>query len=152
MHIVGVVGSREYPRMDDVTAFVRGLAAKYPDAIVVSGGARGVDRVAALSAQRVGLSTVEFLVVEQSPDVYVHELRVIEAWGQPPIAPIHIETWTEWCDGWYSTFRDAAFARNTWIVKASTQVVSFWDGQSNGTANTHQEATRLRVPLYRKGV
>lgn len=50
---VGIVGSRDYPDLDQVRAYVRGLP---QDTILVSGGARGVDKVAELEAKAQGLN------------------------------------------------------------------------------------------------
>lgn len=58
---VAIVGSREYPDLELVRQFVRRLAAKYPEATLVSGGAQGVDQAAEAEAQRVGLKTLIFL-------------------------------------------------------------------------------------------
>lgn len=55
--IVAIVGSREYPRMQAVRDFVEQLSI---DTIVVSGGARGVDRTAAHAARARGLIVIEF--------------------------------------------------------------------------------------------
>lgn len=49
---VAVVGSREYPYMQEVARFVESLP---PGTVVVSGGARGVDFVAEVAARRAGL-------------------------------------------------------------------------------------------------
>lgn len=43
---VAIVGSRDYPNLEQVRQFVRALAQKYPRAEIVSGGARGVDQAA----------------------------------------------------------------------------------------------------------
>jgi len=54
---IAIVGSRDYPRMDLVAAYVhRDLV---PGTVIVSGGARGVDRIAAESARTRGLEVVE---------------------------------------------------------------------------------------------
>ncbi len=55
---VAIVGSREYPDLDGVRCFVQGLS---PNAVVVSGGARGVDRCAAHAARARGLEVIEYL-------------------------------------------------------------------------------------------
>ena len=55
---VAVVGSREYGDMGLVRKFVRNLARTQPEAIVVSGGARGVDRTAEEEARACGLEVV----------------------------------------------------------------------------------------------
>lgn len=54
---VAIIGSRDFADLDAVRAFVRGLPV---DTVVVSGGARGVDRVAAAEAQRCGLTIVVY--------------------------------------------------------------------------------------------
>lgn len=46
---VGIVGSRDFPRLQMVTDFVNGLK---PGTLVVSGGARGVDGEAATTARQ----------------------------------------------------------------------------------------------------
>lgn len=55
---VAIIGSRDYPRLRDVYEYVRLLPA---DTVVVSGGARGVDRTAADAARHRGLEVVEHL-------------------------------------------------------------------------------------------
>lgn len=52
MSIVAVVGSRDYANLDKVREFVEGLP---PETVVISGGALGVDWVAAETARRRGL-------------------------------------------------------------------------------------------------
>lgn len=55
---VAIVGSREYPNLDLVREFVNALPL---DTVIVSGGARGVDRVAADAARARGMAVVEHL-------------------------------------------------------------------------------------------
>lgn len=47
MSRIAVVGSRDYPDLDKVVAFVRSLPR---DTVIITGGARGVDRLAELTA------------------------------------------------------------------------------------------------------
>ena len=54
---IAIVGSREFPEMDMVREFVAALPS---DAVVISGGARGVDSVAEEAAGTRGLETVIF--------------------------------------------------------------------------------------------
>ena len=54
---IAIVGSRDYPRPDLVEAFVARLP---KSAVVVSGGARGVDSVAVEAAEARGLEAVVF--------------------------------------------------------------------------------------------
>ena len=55
---VAIVGSRDYPDLDAVRAYINTLPAR---TIVVSGGARGVDRTAANAALARGLKVEEYL-------------------------------------------------------------------------------------------
>jgi YspA, cpYpsA-related SLOG family len=54
---IAIVGSRNYPRQDLVEQFVAAMPA---GTIVVSGGARGVDRFAEEAAKRLGLEVRVF--------------------------------------------------------------------------------------------
>jgi len=55
---VAIVGSRDYPRLDQVQRYVREL----PEfTTILSGGARGVDSCAVETARRRGLEIVEYL-------------------------------------------------------------------------------------------
>lgn len=49
---IAIVGSRDFPNLDAVRAFVRKLA---PGTVIVSGGADGVDSAAESEARRIGL-------------------------------------------------------------------------------------------------
>ena len=60
MLTVAIVGSRDDARPAAVRAFVAALARKHPDCAVVSGGARGVDSIAAAAAREAGLPVREF--------------------------------------------------------------------------------------------
>lgn len=51
---IAIIGSRTYPRMDLVTAYVNALPS---NSIIISGGARGVNRTAELAAKARGLET-----------------------------------------------------------------------------------------------
>jgi len=61
---LAIIGSRAYPRLDMVQAYVESLA---PSIIVISGGALGVDTVAAQAARARGMQVVEHL-----PDYKTH--------------------------------------------------------------------------------
>lgn len=153
---VAIVGSRDFPQPQRVTAFVEKLAVKYPCTVVISGGARGVDTLAVTAAKRLERAWAEFRVVQDQPDTLAanahrradaqcrfshhlaHDTFALELLGEETL-----NDWASWCDGDYMTFAQAAFARNTWIVKAATHVVAFHDGQSRGTLNSMQEARRL---------
>lgn len=54
---LAIVGSRDYPHMERVKQFVEGLPFGYT---LISGGARGVDRVAEEAAEKRGMPTIIF--------------------------------------------------------------------------------------------
>ena len=58
---LAVVGSRDYPRLDLVWDFVIKLAVRRPNSIIISGGARGVDTVAAAAGRLAGLEVKELI-------------------------------------------------------------------------------------------
>lgn len=62
---VAIVGSRKYPNLDAVRAYVRALP---PGTVVVSGGARGVDEAAEEEARLCGLPVPEI----HYPDYKTH--------------------------------------------------------------------------------
>ena len=55
---LAIVGSRDFPDLDRVRRFIGDLP---PNTTIVSGGARGVDRLAAAAARRRGLPVIEYL-------------------------------------------------------------------------------------------
>lgn len=55
---IAIVGSRGYPDMDAVKAFVNSLP---PDTIIISGGAMGVDQVAENTARERGFTVISIL-------------------------------------------------------------------------------------------
>lgn len=54
---VAIVGSRDFDRLDLVVAYVNALP---KGTIVISGGAQGVDRIAAITAHNAGLVVIEY--------------------------------------------------------------------------------------------
>ena len=57
---IAIVGGRDYPDLEAVWIFVKKLAERCPDAVIISGGARGVDTTAAASGRVHGLTVVEY--------------------------------------------------------------------------------------------
>lgn len=57
---IAIVGSRSFGYLDMVKLHVQRIAAKYPDAVIISGGARGVDSAAEVAAKHHGLDTLIF--------------------------------------------------------------------------------------------
>lgn len=58
---IAIFGSREFPDRELVRATVFSIAEKTPSAVIVSGGARGVDRWAVEAAREAGLQVEEYL-------------------------------------------------------------------------------------------
>lgn len=129
---MAIVGSRGYAETGRVENFVAKLAAKYPMATVISGGARGVDAAAEFAAEQLGLTIVSYRpyrtrrgwmiarhLIGLGEDVQYEDKRVFDSFGA------------------------AAFARNADIVGEAEHVVAFWDGRSRGTANSIETARRL---------
>jgi predicted Rossmann fold nucleotide-binding protein DprA/Smf involved in DNA uptake len=56
MTAVAIVGSRDYPDLQQVRDYVRSLR---EDVTIISGGARGVDQMAARTAEECGLELIE---------------------------------------------------------------------------------------------
>lgn len=52
---IAIVGSRDFPNLDQVREYIRTLPS---DTVVVSGGARGVDRTAEGEATKLGLTVL----------------------------------------------------------------------------------------------
>ena len=135
--IVSIVGSRDYPRLDRVESFVRGLAAKYPDAVICSGGARGVDSKAEETARACGLKVISY-----------RPKRRGDKWIVLKHAPFAIPVKDAALDVIeFDSFRDAAFERNGWIVDEGEVVTAFWDEVSRGTKDSIDKSLDLRVPL-----
>lgn len=149
---MAIVGSRKWPDVADVVyavqLFVWKLARKYPGVVVVSGHALCVDRTAEREAGLRGLKVVSFRPEECLP----HEVDplhpqagfLVRLYRVQPGGRCLVRTLPDR----FTSFRDAAFARNTWVVKVSGQVVAFHSAGSPGTANTISEAKRLGRPLY----
>lgn len=131
---VAIIGSRDYADLPRVRRFVAALARKYPGAIVVSGGARGVDETAEEAAQENGLGVISYRPIElpESPDLEKPDFRytvqvVTERIGDYRLGESRLSPPV------FRTFAACAMFRNAWIVEDADQVVAFWDGKSRGT-------------------
>ena len=141
------MGSREYPRLSRVEQYVAKIALKHPGAVVVSGGARGVDRAAETAAAKMGLGWVSYRPTESNaePGSYVivkhdHTLETIERFGSP--------TKEFAMDEFFSSYGRAAFERNNLIVLEADVVVAFHANASRGTAHSIRVAQSIGRPVY----
>lgn len=66
-HNVGIVGSRDYPRLDQVKSCVEMLKASLDNFQIISGGARGVDTAAVEAAKELD---IPYDVIEAEWDIY----------------------------------------------------------------------------------
>ncbi len=55
--VIAIVGSRTWVEDGRIAQIVSLIQRKHPDALIISGGARGVDTIAIRVAKRLGLST-----------------------------------------------------------------------------------------------
>ena len=121
---VAIVGSREFRDLSRVRRFVADLAAKYPDAIVVSGGCRGVDAAAEEAAQKHYLDVISYPVIE-CPNWEGKPGFTIKVKPQGAAATAFTLAHRNSTPPWFPTFGGAAFCRNYWIAQDGEQVVVF---------------------------
>lgn len=119
---VGIVGSRSFPDTQYVKDFVRGILNKYPDTIIVSGEALGVDLAAKEIVKDLGLLNTNYL-------------------GFPPNIPRGTPK--------YQTIK-MLMDRNTQIVEASDYLCAFFDENSStrGTFDTIHKALIREIPVF----
>jgi hypothetical protein len=119
---IAIVGSRDYPHLEHVTAYVNRLPM---NAVIVSGGAKGVDSAAENAAKARRMKVVSFPV---------------DRTGLPPFGTPEGK----------KEFGKRAFARNQDIVNAADRVVAFHHKNSDGTANTIRIARQAgkQVTVY----
>lgn len=139
---VGFAGSRDYPDLLQVGAYVTGLE---DEDIVVSGGARGVDRTAEAMARDMDMPIISFRPFNTGVGHRAWAVERVMEWKGDKRAQLLPER--------YPSFAACAFVRNGFIVELSEKVVIFWDGHSNGTRDTLRKAQAklgvAGVELYR---
>lgn len=135
---VGIVGSRDYSSYVEVANIVTQIRARYPDAVIVSGGRRGVDTWAATAAQTIRLETREFKVVEVREDRLRAGQFFVSYQFQLPDggAGINPLVNNRTGEGFHRSFAAAAHWRNERIAREVDVLVAFWDGRSSGTRST----------------
>jgi predicted Rossmann fold nucleotide-binding protein DprA/Smf involved in DNA uptake len=140
-HVVAIIGSRDWKHLDQVRAFVSKLAAKYPDAIVISGGAAGVDRAAEEQADASGLGVLSCQVIAEQCEL-VHNERAHYLLGQVALDYITLLLQED-----HANAKAALLHRNTVIVQSATHVVAFWNRWSTGTLHAINHAHKLKRPV-----
>jgi hypothetical protein len=119
--ILAVIGSREFDNYPWLCQELDRVHARRPITKIVSGGARGADRLGARYARERGIELQEFLA---KWEVYNEQTGKLE--------------------------KDlgAGHARNTDIINAVEGVVAFWDGRSPGTNNSIKKAEKRGIPVH----
>lgn len=134
--IVAVVGSRDWPDLERVKCYVTKLAAKYPDTVLVSGGARGVNQMAEKVALWSGLELISYRP---------YEFETIN--GARRETEFSVETVTQGARAQeivvamnrrinpptFKSYGQCAYFRNTWIAQDCEILVAFSYRNSRGT-------------------
>jgi hypothetical protein len=148
VNVVGIVGSRGFGDLAAVARFVTALASKYPDTVVVSGGAPDVDQKAEDTARLCGLAVISYRPYKFD-SIYGYPLWTIETVTHGEAAQaIVVEKHRRINPPCFKKFAPAAFCRNGWIVEDSHRIVAFWDGASTGTRDTIKKAERAGRPTH----
>lgn len=136
---LAVVGSREWPEEERVGMYLTTLHDAEVIDLIVSGGARGVDRLAEAWARRNRVPVVSFRPLNVDPDSF-------RGWAirRVSIGADGRETFYILPER-YPGFAPAAFVRNGYIVEWADEVVAFWDGHSRGTRDSVAKARELGV-------
>jgi hypothetical protein len=129
---LGVVGSRDFPSALLVFDTLDAIAREVQIDCVVSGGARGVDRMGEEWAGANGFPVVSF-----RPRQLQDRTWVVDRYHFDPVLhhPKQVKL-----PGVYPSFAAAAFVRNGFIVEFADGVVAFWDGHSRGTKDSIDRA------------
>ena len=132
MDRVAVVGSREGADLELVESFLQWLHEKHPDAIVVSGGAKGVDKTAETLWASMGHEVWSFRVLKLGDESFIAEKWVFGG-AEPHVERLGIGQGHPVARDYYS----ALLYRNALIAEACTRLVAFFrPGGSTGTAIT----------------
>lgn len=142
--IVAVVGSRKGAVLSDVTAFLFSLAQSEHHAVVVSGGAQGVDKTAEqewlrLGGKVVSLRPINLAAPNGTPDWWVERWKLGDGTG-------YVETLRD-CS--FADFTSCAVYRDMLIAESCDKLVAFQsDPTSSGTSITVGFAKSAEKPVY----
>lgn len=144
---IAIVGSREYPYLEDVEKLVRIIHADDMElnrpSTIVSGGAKGVDETAEQEAIRLGMTVLSYRVCQVELDGYG-----VEEWklGAQP----HVRVMQEL--PYWDTYDSALNYRNSIIIAKAERVVAFWSNWSRGTSLAIDFAHAYKRPLRTYGL
>jgi hypothetical protein len=141
-------GSRDYPDLEGVALRILNMDEdELAEMVLVSGGARGVDRRAERAAEAASIGIISYRV-KQAPDGAYEVHRCIfdgehEQWLVPTTMQFN-----------FKSFAHAAFWRNDLILDEVAEdrdprsgVIAFWDGDSSGTKYMVHHALQRRIDL-----
>lgn len=137
--VVAIIGSREYPNLYAVVEYVQSLE---DGTIIISGGARGVDRTAENTARDRGLRCISLRPVQHGTE---YQVSMFASPGVPRELKQAIASQVQGVK--FENFRKAALCRNGIIVANAHRVVAFHHGNSSGTANALRHARDLGRPV-----
>ena len=136
--VVAAVGSRDWPQRQllRVHGYVASIAAKYPGAVIVSGGARGVDQAAEATAHACGLGLISYRPYEYENMEHKPEFSIETFTEGERAQSIVIEMRRRISPPFFPSYGQAAFFRNGWIAQDCQILVAFHHEGSPGTART----------------
>jgi hypothetical protein len=138
---VAVVGSREGADLGEVSEFLVELREKHPDTILISGGARGVDKHAETTWISLG-----GMVISLRPKELPNGEFGVERWELGPESRIYVlEGEPKFMD-----WKSAALYRDMLISEECDRLVAFMaPGGSRGAGFTAEVAENEQKPTYR---
>lgn len=131
--IVAVVGSRDWPDLERVKCYVTRIAAKHPTAVLVSGGARGVDQMAEKVALWSGLELISYRPYEFENMEGEQEFSVETVTQGARAQEIVVERLRRISPPTFKSYGQCAYFRNTWIAQDCEVLVAFCYRNSRGT-------------------
>jgi len=129
--VYGIVGSRGWPDLTIVERHIEELSADPHDGkgfALVSGGARGVDSTAEVTAMTLAIPVVSYRPFETDRGLFIIK-RFVDG-----------EDTGMFGGQVFSGFASAALFRNGLIVRDCTELHAFWDESSRGTKDTITKA------------
>ena len=146
--IVAVIGSRDWPDLPRVNRYVTKLAAKHPEAIIVSGGAHGVDQEAEKVALWSGLDIISYRPYEFDSIDGGKEWSVETVTRGERAQALVVEKSRRINPPTFKSFGQAAMFRNGWIVQDSEITVAFHCNGSPGTTGALRRAREFGRQVF----
>lgn len=141
---VAVVGSREGVDLGRVHMILLDLHRKHPDAVVVSGGAGGVDTFAEQMWLKLGGKVISFRLVKvNNPNDNEYGIQKWELGGENPMVYMLGEPHPNWAD-----WKSAAYYRNALVAEEADRGLAFRYRGSRGTGDTIECFVAEGKPIY----